>query len=65
MNTTCEQISFISEEQKQDEKHSVLRLRERLLADRGFDEFEDREILSTILSFSNSTKGLVERKLNC
>ena len=56
---TCEQISFISEEQRQDEKHTALRLRERLMAERGFEEFEDREILSTILSYSNSTRGLV------
>lgn len=58
MNTTCEQLSFISEDLKQDEKHAALRLRERLMADRGFEEFEDREILSTILSYSNSTRGL-------
>ena len=58
MNTTCEQITFITEEQKQDEKHTALRLRERLMADRSFEEFEDREILSTILSYSNNTRGL-------
>ena len=60
MNTTCEQISFITGAQKQDEKHTALRLRERLIADRGFEEFEDREILSTILSYSNSTRGLAD-----
>lgn len=59
MNTTCEQITFITEEQKQDEKHTALRLRERLMADRSFEEFEDREILSTILSYSSGTKGLI------
>ena len=58
MNTTCEQISFITEEHKQDEKHNALRLRERLMADRSFEEFEDREILSTILSYSSGNKGL-------
>ena len=59
MNTTCEQITFITEEQKQDEKHTALRLRERLMADRSFEEFEDREILSTILSYSSGTKDLI------
>ena len=60
MNTICEQISFITGAQKQDEKHTALRLRERLIADRGFEEFEDREILSTILSYSNNTRGLAD-----
>ena len=33
MNTTCEQITFISDEQKQDSRRNTLRLRERLMTE--------------------------------
>ena len=61
---TFEQISFISDEQKQGERRNTLRLRERLITEHGFDSFDDTEILETVLSFAKSrrdTKGLVER----
>ena len=64
MNTTCEQISFISDEQKQDARKNTLRLRERLLTEHGFDSFDDSEILTTVLSYakgSRDTAGLVAR----
>ena len=67
MNTTFEQISFISERQKKDEKHTALRLRERLLSERSLETFDDIEILSTILSYANGTKdtsSLVVRLLD-
>ena len=48
MDTTFEQISFISEQQKKDEKYTSLRLRERLLNERSLETFNDIEILSTI-----------------
>lgn len=64
MNTTCEQISFISEEQKQDSRRNTLRLRERLMTEHGFDTFDDTDILATVLSYakgSKDTAGLVNR----
>ena len=64
MNTTCEQISFISDEQKQDARKNTLRLRERLLTEHGFDSFDDSEILTTVLSYAKGfrdTAGLVAR----
>ena len=64
MNTTCEQISFISEEQKQDSRRNTLRLRERLMTEHGFDAFDDTDILATVLSYakgSKDTAGLVSR----
>ena len=67
MTTTFEQIAFISEQQKQDEKRTALRLRERLLSERGFDSFDDTEILSTVLSYASGTKntaGLVAKLLD-
>lgn len=67
MVTTFEQISFISEQQKKDEKHAALRLRERLLNERSLETFDDIEILSTILSYANGTKdtsSLVARLLD-
>ncbi len=67
MNTTFEQISFINEQQKKDEKHTALRLRERLLSERSLETFDDIEILSTILSYANGTKdtsSLVVRLLD-
>ena len=67
MNTAFEQISFISEEQKIDEKRSALRLRERLLNERSIEHFDDIEILSTVLSYANGTRdtaGLVARLLD-
>ena len=64
MNTNYEQISFISEEQKQDERKNTLRLRERLMTEHGFDTFNDTDILTTVLSYakgSKDTAGLVNR----
>ena len=64
MNTACEQISFISEEQKQDARKNNLRLRERLMTEHGFESFNDREVLSTVLSYTKGAKdtaGLVTR----
>jgi len=67
MDTTFEQICFISEQQKKDEKHAALRLQERLLNERSLETFDDIEILSTIISYANGTKdtsGLVTRLLD-
>ncbi len=64
MNTTCEQISFISEEQKQGDRKNALRLRERLMTEHGFDTFDDTEVLSTVLSYAKGVKdtsGVVMR----
>ena len=46
---------------------TVLRLRERLLSERGFENFDDTEILSTVLSYASGTKntaGLVAKLLD-
>ena len=67
MNKTVEQLSFISEEQKQDSRRHTLRLRERLLNEHGFDSFDDIDILSTVLSYASGNKdstGLVKRLLD-
>jgi DNA repair protein RadC len=67
MTTTFEQIAFIPQEQKQEERAQALRLRERLLSERGFDSFDDTEILSTVLSYASGTKntaGLVGKLLD-
>lgn len=67
MNKTVEQLSFISEEQKQDSRRHTLRLRERLLSEHGFDNFDDIDILSTVLSYASGKKdstGLVKRLLD-
>ena len=67
MTTAFEQISFITEAQKQDEKRTALRLRERLMNERSLEHFDDTEILSTVLSFASGTKdtaGLVARLLD-
>ncbi len=64
---TFEQITFITEQQKQDEKRNALRLRERLLNERSLEAFDDTEILSTVLSYANGTRdtsGLVNRLLD-
>lgn len=64
MSTGCEQISFISEEQKQDSQRNTLRLRERLMTEHGFDAFDDTDILATVLSYakgSKDTTGLINR----
>ena len=64
MNSTFEQISFITEEQKQDSRRNTLRLRERLMTEHGFESFDDREILTAVLSYANGnrdTAGLVGR----
>ena len=52
MNTTCEQLAFITPAQKQNIRNQTLRLRERLMTEHGFETFDDNEILSTILSFA-------------
>ena len=67
MDTTFEQISFISMEQKQVERSNALRLRERLLSEHSLEHFDDTEILSTVLSYASGTKdttGLVARLLD-
>ncbi len=67
METTFEQITFITEQQKQNEKRTTLRLRERLLSERSLEAFDDVEILSTVLSYAIGTKdtsGLVKRLLD-
>ena len=67
MTTAFEQISFITEAQKQDEKRTALRLRERLMNERSLEHFDDTEILSTVLSYANGTRdtaGLVARLLD-
>ena len=67
MTTTFEQIAFIPEDRKQEEKRTALRLRERLLNERGFENFDDAEILSTVLSYASGTKntaGLVAKLLD-
>ena len=67
MNTTFEQMSFISEEQKQETRRQTLRLRERLLNEHGFDGFDDTDILSTVLSYAGGTRdtaGLVDRLID-
>ncbi len=64
MNTACEQISFISDEQKQDERRNTLRLRERLMTEHGFESFDDTEVLSAVLSYAKGTRdtaGVVTR----
>ena len=64
MNTTCEQISFITDGQKQNERKNTLRLRERLMTEHGFDAFDDTDILTTVLSYAKGSKdiaGLVNR----
>ena len=46
---------------------TALRLRERLLSERGFENFDDTEILSTVLSYASGTKntaGLVAKLLD-
>ena len=56
MNTACEQISFISEEIKQNERKNTLRLRERLMTEHGFESFDDTEVLSTVLSYAKGAR---------
>ena len=56
MNTACEQISFISEERKQNERKNTLRLRERLMTEHGFESFDDTEVLSTVLSYAKGAR---------
>ena len=82
MNTNFEQISFISEnqprkarlplrtyeeDQRNWERQTALRLRERLLSGHGFENFDESEILSTILSYASGTKdapGLIGRLID-
>ncbi len=61
---TCEQISFITDEQRQDNRRNTLRLRERLMTEHGFESFDDTDILTTVLSYAKGNKdtaGLVTR----
>lgn len=67
MNTTFEQISIIGAEQTQAaQRHTqvpasaMLRLRERMMSERGFETFDDAEILSTILSYAPGTKDTTD-----
>jgi len=67
MNTTFEQISIIEAEQTQGLRNhaatpasATLRLRERMMSERGFDSFDDTEILSTILSYAPGTKDTAD-----
>ena len=67
MNTTCEQISFISDEQKQDARRNTLRLRERLMTEHGFESFDDTDILTTVMGVK-WVSGFLNRTLwalNC
>ncbi len=67
MTTAFEQISFFTEERKQDDRQQALRLRERLLSEHSLEHFDDSEILSTVLSYANGTRdtaGLVARLLD-
>ncbi len=58
MTTAFEQISFFTEEQKQDSsRYQALRLRERLLNERSLEHFDDAEILSTVLSYASGTRN--------
>ena len=62
-----EQLTFVAEQPKRDDRTNVLRLRERLLNERCFDNFTDSEILSSVLSYAPGTKdsaGLVARLLD-
>ena len=49
MNTAFEQISFIRPEPKTDDRRNALRLRERLLSEHGFDNFDDTDISFCLL----------------
>ena len=67
MDTVFEQLTFVAEQPKQDDRANVLRLRERLLSEHGFDSFTDSEILSAVLSYAPGTKdsaSLVARLLD-
>ena len=72
MNSRFEQISIIGNEHQQGTKRhastpAALRLRERLMSERGFESFDDTEILSTVLSYAPGTKDtgdLVERLMD-
>ena len=66
METTYEQLSLITDQQRQDYRKQALRLRERFLSERSFENFDDSEVLSTVLSFSGGSKDngiLVQRLL--
>ncbi len=56
MTSLCRQISFISDEQKQDSRRNTLRLRERLMTEHGFDAFDDVDILTTVLSYAKGNR---------
>ena len=64
MNSIYEQISFITDDRKQDIRRNTLRLRERLMTEHGFESFDDKEVLSIVLSYAKGAKdtaGLVKR----
>ena len=63
----AEQISFFIADQKETMRTNIIRLRERLLNEHSLENFDDTEIISTILSYANGTKdtaGLVARLLD-
>ncbi len=67
MNTSFEQISFSGTEQPLGARNhaatpasATLRLRERLMSERGFESFDDTEILSTLLSYAPGTKDTTD-----
>ena len=67
MNTTYEQLTFIAGQEKQENRMQALRLRERLLSEHSLENFDDSEILSTVLSYASGTRdtaGLVARLLD-
>ena len=67
MTTSFEQITFISGQEREDERRSGARLRERLMSERSFETFDDAEILSTILSYASGTRdtaGIIRRLMD-
>ena len=60
----CEQLTFISPADRQTNRETSLRLRERLLTDHGFETFSDHELLTVVLSYATGTRdisGVVSR----
>ena len=66
MSATCEQLTFISETQQQEQRRQTLRLRERLMSEHSFESFDDEEILSTVLSYGGSKDNslLIQRLMD-
>ena len=60
----CEQLTFITPAERQNDRETSLRLRERLLTDHGFETFNDHELLTAVLSYAAGTRdtsGVVSR----